>query len=461
MYTENYEQEIDLKDLFFAVLYRWRVLLLAAVLGACILGGYKGISGGQSEEQNVPEGLEQEAEQYDSEKAALEASIINLEITIEAQNHYITEAPIMQINPYNEAVASAELLIQSNELENGKIKNLLNGYEYALLNGSYLKEAAADVGTEPRYLKELLRVEQKEINGEGQEILWNMQSQEPVGKILSVWAVGEDKQEAEELLSAVLEETEVIHQKLEAEIGTHDVLIWGPSNGEQVDQDLLDYQEKVRGNVASLQKNLDSFIKSAKELQKPEEISVSEKTTLSLAKYAAIGFIGAGFAAAFAIVMMYILNDKVSSEKEVVSRFRVKELGSFSRLLPRRLFGFVDRWLHNMAGDNKVWPEDAVFEMIVTNICNYAEDKKSLFVTGLSSKELLDRVCAELKKRMPELEIEGENDLIASASARKKMAEHEGVILVEERNVSRYSGIQQELEIIGNVGIEVIGVIVG
>ena len=227
MYTENYEQEIDLKDLFFAVLYRWRVLLLAAVLGACILGGYKGISGGQSEEQNVPEGLEQEAEQYDSVKAALEASIINLEITIEAQNHYITEAPIMQINPYNEAVASAELLIQSNELENGKIKNLLNGYEYALLNGSYLKEAAADVGTEPRYLKELLRVEQKEINGEGQEILWNMQSQEPVGKILSVWAVGEDKQEAEELLSAVLEETEAIHQKLEAEIGTHDVLYGG------------------------------------------------------------------------------------------------------------------------------------------------------------------------------------------------------------------------------------------
>ena len=98
--------------------------------------------------------------------------------------------------------------------------------------------------------------------------------------------------------------------------------------------------------------------------------------------------------------MIYILNDKVSSEKEVVSRFRVKELGSFSRLLPRRLFGFIDRWLHNMAGDNnKVWPENAVFEMIVTNICNYAEDKKSLFVTGLSSKELLAPVCAELKKK--------------------------------------------------------------
>ena len=34
MYTEDYEQEIDLKDLLFVLLYRWRILLLAAVIGA-------------------------------------------------------------------------------------------------------------------------------------------------------------------------------------------------------------------------------------------------------------------------------------------------------------------------------------------------------------------------------------------------------------------------------------------
>lgn len=41
MYTEDYEQEIDLKDLLFVLLYRWRILLLAAVIGAAFLGGYK------------------------------------------------------------------------------------------------------------------------------------------------------------------------------------------------------------------------------------------------------------------------------------------------------------------------------------------------------------------------------------------------------------------------------------
>ena len=40
------------------------------------------------------------------------------------------------------------------------------------------------------------------------------------------------------------------------------------------------------------------------------------------------------------------------------------------------------------------------------------------------------------------------------------MADFEGVILVEERNVSRYSLIAQELELVSNIGGEVIGVVV-
>ena len=34
MYTEDYEQGSSLKDLLFVLLYRWRILLLAAEIGA-------------------------------------------------------------------------------------------------------------------------------------------------------------------------------------------------------------------------------------------------------------------------------------------------------------------------------------------------------------------------------------------------------------------------------------------
>lgn len=46
--NENYtyeEQEIDLKDLLFAVLYRWRPIILLAIVLGVLLGGYKLASG--------------------------------------------------------------------------------------------------------------------------------------------------------------------------------------------------------------------------------------------------------------------------------------------------------------------------------------------------------------------------------------------------------------------------------
>ena len=39
---EQYEQEIDLKDLMFAVLHKWRPVILVAVVLALVLGGAKG-----------------------------------------------------------------------------------------------------------------------------------------------------------------------------------------------------------------------------------------------------------------------------------------------------------------------------------------------------------------------------------------------------------------------------------
>ena len=38
---ESYEQEIDLKDMFFYALHHWRSILLAGLIFAAIFGGIK------------------------------------------------------------------------------------------------------------------------------------------------------------------------------------------------------------------------------------------------------------------------------------------------------------------------------------------------------------------------------------------------------------------------------------
>lgn len=164
--------------------------------------------------------------------------------------------------------------------------------------------------------------------------------------------------------------------------------------------------------------------------------------------------------AVFAVSVQYILNDKVTSDKEIRNRFGLKSLGAFYQAPRKRMLGFIDSWLRRMAGDDKVWPDDAVLEMITTNIGNYASGKTRLFITGFASQDTMDKVCQQIHKDLPELCVETARDMISNASVRKAIAECEGIILVEERNTSKYSLIAQELELASNIGCEVIGVVV-
>ncbi|MDO4269088.1 MAG: hypothetical protein Q4C73_11505 [Eubacteriales bacterium] len=465
MYTEEYEAEIDVKDLFFSVLYQWRLLLLAAVIGAAVLGGYKTVRG--SAGQTDPVALEPETEklaQYDAEKLALEKTVGNLMNNIEEQNRYLAEAPLMQINPYKEAEATAELLVVSSEGTPENLGNVLQAYQYALGDGAYLQETAETLGTELRYLQELITVQgSRGLDGDVMINSFRVEMPEDGSTegILSLRAIGPDSQMAERLLEAMLAEAESLQENLAVELGAHTVSLLRRSEGELVDTGLMTRQKTVRDNVSTLTDSLTAFEKKLDELTPPAAENVQQAAAKSTVKYAVIGFVAGGFAAAVAVCALYILNDKVTSEKEIVNRYRIKNLGEFSQVHRKRALGAVDDWLHRLAGDGKVWPEEAVLEMIAANVSNYADGKKTLFVTGLASEALLDKISKNLAAALPEIKIDSERDLISSASARRRLAECEGVILVEECKQSRYSLIQQELELAGNVGVEVIGVIVG
>ena len=90
MYTDNYEQEINLKDLLFSVLYRWRILLFAAVAGMILIGGYKALKvTGDKIATETAEGYEEEFTRFMEERAAVEKTVRNLKASIDEQNYYI------------------------------------------------------------------------------------------------------------------------------------------------------------------------------------------------------------------------------------------------------------------------------------------------------------------------------------------------------------------------------------
>ena len=60
----NYEQEIDLKDLMFAVLRKWRPIILIAIVFAVLLGGMKGA--GALKQMKDSEYLAAKQQEYDN-----------------------------------------------------------------------------------------------------------------------------------------------------------------------------------------------------------------------------------------------------------------------------------------------------------------------------------------------------------------------------------------------------------
>ena len=90
-YNDTYEQEIDLKDLMFVVLRKWRPILLVAIVLAILAGGYK--IGRTLSQQSDPEFLKDAEESYQKEvsmyemnKAATEREIENLMLDLENQD---------------------------------------------------------------------------------------------------------------------------------------------------------------------------------------------------------------------------------------------------------------------------------------------------------------------------------------------------------------------------------------
>ena len=112
----NYEQEIDLKDLMFAVLRKWRPIILIAIVFAVLLGGMKGA--GALKQMKDSEYLAAKQQEYDNSmdqyaisKASLEKEVENIKASLESQNEYMEKSVLMNINPYDEYVTAAAFYV--------------------------------------------------------------------------------------------------------------------------------------------------------------------------------------------------------------------------------------------------------------------------------------------------------------------------------------------------------------
>ena len=461
-----YEQEIDLKDLMFAVLHKWKGILLLAVIFAVLLGGMKGLSAYKTQTdaghiKEVQETYENDLKFYESSKDSYDREIENLVDNITKQEEYLENSILMNISPYDVCEAGADLFIKTDyQIMPGMVyqnadytDTILQAYQSLLCSNSVLDDVAEKVGVDIQYLQELITVQRGNMVLDGTDF----------GKftnLITVKVRHSEKKKAQEILDALLEKVEMIQGQINNSIGEHTVTVVNDGMSFFVDLKLSEQQQTEKDRLTTLRNSLDTKEKEAKELKEPTAPASSVMAVAkSGVKYGVLGGVLGGFMSVFFVCVAFLMSDKVYAAKEIRSKFRIKVLGVLTAG-DKKKAGAIDAWLNRLEGRGSGVEATREYELIAANIENLAGDITTILVTGTVEADKINRVCDGLAENLKNIRIIVGDNLLRSAETLKKLPECEGVVLVEQSGKSVCGTIGQEIEAIHDLNKTVVGCIV-
>lgn len=458
-------QEIDLKDLLFAILYKWKKIIGVGIAFAILLGGIKGVStyrqlNSAETVQSAQEQYKSDLELYESNIAAYEREIQNLTNDILNQQKYLQNSVLMNASPYDVYEASADLFIKTDYeiMPSMMYQNvdytdtIMQVYQSTLSGTSFLENIADKNNMSIQYLKELVTIERGNTVIKGANI-------NKLTNLLTVRVKHMDEKQAEQILEMVLNGIDSLQQQITMTIGEHTVTVVNAGSGTGVDYDLANKQKDESQRLTMLQASLDEKEKSMKELKEPDEPAPPLLTTLKRGiKYGVFGGGLGGFTVAFFSCLGFIMSDNLYAEKDIRNRFSIKIIGKL--LVPGKKVGKIDTWLRQLEGRYYNVSEAESFDLIAENICNYSEAASCLLITGHVSKEYLELVKIRLQEKLPEMELISGMSVLKSADTLKKLVKCDAVVMVEEIGKVTYTCIGQEVDTITDMQKKLVGCIV-
>ena len=458
MEDNMYEQEIDLKDLIFTVLRKWRLILVIALLLGVAAGGYK--SGKELLKQKddvfvakLREEYNNDLEKYNQTKVGYERDIENYNASITYQEKYKKKSILLTIDPYNKGRASTDIFVKMSDLpkENGITVNsvdfadgVVKAYASGIEQGGALKELAKDNNIELIYLKELIKV-----------------TTDYDSNMLNVTVSYPDEKGAQEILSEIINSIKSMYPEIQLNLGNHKIAIMNQDIGVVTDSNLADFQKQKVNDLAQTNQNLKDTEKALEDLEKPEKpVALSKGAILKAGiKYGILGGLAGAFVVGFGICMVFIVNGRVNVDEDLKHRLGIKLLGVYSsKPRKKQFFSMVDRWLDRMEG-KEYFTDETINSMIAVNLCNYVNKGDAVLLTGMADEEHLKQLTVRLQEKTADIKLDYAADLIRNVTTLKRISEYDRIVLVETRGSSKYRDIDKEYETIINRNKEVVGYI--
>ena len=448
--NENYvkdQTEIDLRQLFWAICRRWRMVLCWMLAVAVVAGAFKAVSTARSlrntEEitaaQSTYEALVANNRQ---ERSDILKRLRSISEEIAERQAYEKNSYYMSIDPYNVAVAEQIYYVKTDYqiLPDMIYQNpdytdaIVNAYMYVLTGESNLQPVAEKCDMELRYLEELVTVWS---NGSG---------------MFTVHVIARDMEEAEKILALLDGGVATSRELIESTINAHEItkLTYNAyttvdMNLSQTQSDKEDALTKLRTEYADQTARYETLKEDYKNFKAP--VSDSDGVLRGSVKMIVLGALLGAVIACCIVCVQAAVSDRLYSAGSLTQRVRLRILGAVPTD-PAKIsaMGKLDRKLRGKAGLSTATDAAGVYAVAASYLAGAYPEANTVLVAGGAEEEHIQAACEAFQANLPEKKFLPGGSVLTDADTIRKVGQSDLTVLVEHTGVSSYSGVIREAE---------------
>lgn len=407
--NKNYLVELKLKDLFFHVAYRWRSILLVALVFALALGGLQYLSARKAENSAA-----------DAADPELTGILKYREEVLDGQKEYIEESPYIRLDATSVWRAEKVWLVRPAD-ESVSADSILPAYG-APLAGVSDEELEQVFGT-AAYAGELVRVT---VSGESDTV--------------TVRVLAADRETAEQGMAFVAGKMEAIAAGTAAKIGAHELMPISDSVAAGPDAELEEKQQILLENMTASEK----LVKEGREKLQQQK-ATPPAAIRSAVKKAVIAFVLAFILMCGLYAVLYAVNGRLKSGEELAGRYGTAVLGELFRSGAKHPGKGIDGLMEKLEGKNRQPEEAVVFEQLAALAEGWEGAGKIAIVSTLDGADVKS-LQEQLGKRLQGKEIITVTGFAKNGKAVSEAVQADAVLLAEEKNVTRRQDLQNMAE---------------
>lgn len=440
--SDNYQDEINLTDIFFYVLRRIKKLITCGLIVGLVFSVFMGFKAYKKQiklnEYTVT--TKSEYKEFEQQKDKLSAAINDRRI--ESQN-YMNDSAFLSLDPYNTYEATAtyyvstdyKIILESQLQEYDYTNSILTSYV------SMLKDSNAINGIEKKY----------NINDLNEYIFIYIENH-----LLNINVFNEKEEVAQNILQELQKEIPSIKKQTESAIGANEIRLVKESTLKGIESDLLDLQNSKTQKLTNILKGINDLQTTLDKLEAPV-LTPIEKGVKTGIKNSITGFFLGFFLLTFIYCMQFVMKDAIYSTEELQNKVNIRILGAIKA---NKEASKITDWINSKEKRAKFDDNERNYRVIASNIRAYLDGDNKVLLSCDSFSEKTTKFVNTLQELLPDIQIVCKGSILNSSEAINELKNCENVILLLECNKSTYKSIIDEKEKLKDLNKNLLGCIV-